>query len=252
LDGLLILPPGKGRADGSFPTVVVAHGGPYGRFADSFQLAWAPSGQWLATHGYAVFLPNPRGGQGHGVAFAARVAGDVGGADYGYIMAGLDLLIEQGVADPDRLGIGGWSQGGFMTAWAVGQSDRFKAGVMGAGVSDWGMMVAESDMQHFEAALGGSTGWEGPGPHRHDALSPVSFVHRVRTPVLILHGERDERVPVSQGRFFARGLKEYGVPYELVVYPREPHGLQERNHQLDALRRTRAWFDRWLRPESTE
>lgn len=83
-----------------------------------------------------------------------------------------------------------------MTAWAVGQTDRFRAGVMGAGVSDWGMMVAESDLQHWEAQLGGSTGWEGVGPHRHDALSPVSFIHRVKTPILILHGERDERVPV--------------------------------------------------------
>ncbi|MCC6630339.1 MAG: S9 family peptidase, partial [Chloroflexi bacterium] len=251
LDGLLILPPGATRADGPFPLVTLVHGGPYGRFADGFQLGWAPSGQWLATHGYAVFLPNPRGGLGHGQAFAACVAGAVGIDDYRDIIAGLDQLIAEGVADADRLGIGGWSQGGFMTAWAVGQSDRFKAGVMGAGVSDWGMMVAESDMAHFEAALGGSTGWEGPGPHRHDALSPISFAHRVTTPLLILHGERDERVPVSQGRFFARALRAHGVPHELVVYPREPHGLRERAHQLDALRRTRAWFDRWLRPSDT-
>lgn len=248
IDGLLILPPGKGRVDGPFPLITIVHGGPYGRFADSFQLSWAPSGQWLATAGYAVLLPNPRGGMGHGQRFAACVAGAVGIDDWGDIVAGIDTLIAQGVADPNRLGIGGWSQGGFMTAWAVGQTNRFRAGVMGAGVSDWGMMVAESDLPHFEARCGGSTGWEGPGPHRHDALSPVSFVGRVKTPVLILHGERDERVLVSQGRFFARGLREGGVPHQLVVYPREPHGLRERNHQLDALRRTRTWFDRWLRP----
>ncbi len=211
LDGLLILQPGKGREDGPFPLITIVHGGPYGRFADSFQLSWAPSGQWLATAGYAVFLPNPRGGMGHGIRFAAAVAGAVGMEDWGDIVAGLDRLIAEGVADPDRLGIGGWSQGGFMTAWAVGQTDRFGAGVMGAGVSDWGMMVAESDLPHFEARLGGSTGWEGVGPHRHDALSPISFVGRVATPVLILHGERDERVPVSQGRFFARGLRERGA-----------------------------------------
>lgn len=249
LDGLVILPPGKSGADGPFPLVTIVHGGPYGRFADALQLEWAPSGQWLATAGYAVFLPNPRGGLGHGHAFADTVAGAVGQEDWGDILSGIDRLIEQGVADADRLGIGGWSQGGFMTAWAVGQTDRFQAGVMGAGVSDWGMMVAESDIPYVEGMLGGSTGWEGPGPHRHDELSPISYAHRVTTPVLILHGEKDERVPVSQGRFFARALRERGVPFELVVYPREPHGLQERNHQLDALRRTRAWFDRWLRPE---
>jgi dipeptidyl aminopeptidase/acylaminoacyl peptidase len=248
LDGLLILPPGQTRAAGPFPLVTLVHGGPYGRTPDSFHLGWGQWGQWLATHGHAVFLPNPRGGLGHGPAFAASVAGAVGREDYADIMAGIDHLIAAGVADPARLGIGGWSQGGFMSAWAVGQTDRFKAAVMGAGVSDWGMMVAESDWPHFEARLGGSTGWEGIGPHPHDALSPISYAHRVRTPVLILHGERDERVPVGQGRFFARALRAHGIPHELVIYPREPHAIRERLHQIDLLRRVRAWFDRWLRP----
>ena len=247
LDGLLILPPGKGRGDGPFPLIIVAHGGPYGRFADDFQLgSGRPSGQWLAIAGYAVFLPNPRGGVGHGNEFAESVAGSVGLEDWQDIVAGLDRLIAEGVADPNRLGIGGWSQGGFMTAWAVGQTDRFRCGVMGAGVSDWGMMVAESDLPMFESGLGGSTGWEGIGPHPHDRVSPISFIHRVKTPILMLHGERDERVPVSQAQFFARGLRQYGVENELVVYPRQPHGLRERAHQIDATRRLRAWFDRWL------
>ncbi len=246
LDGLLLLPPGKGRADGPFPLITIVHGGPYARFADGLQLSWQPSGQWLATAGYAVLLPNPRGGLGHGADFAARVAGRVGREDWGDIVAGIETLIAAGVADPDRLALGGWSQGGFMTAWAVGQTARFRCGVMGAGVSDWGMMVAESDLPTFEAGLGGSTGWEGVGPHPHDAVSPISFVHRVTTPVLLLHGERDERVPVSQAQFFARGLRRHGIAHALVIYPREPHGLRERNHQLDALRRTRAWFERWL------
>ncbi len=247
LNGLLILPPGKERTDGPFLLIIVAHGGPYGRFADDFQLgSGRPSGQWLAVAGYAVLLPNPRGGVGHGNNFAEAVAGRGGLEDWDDIVAGLDRLIAERVADPDRLGIGGWSQGGFMTAWAVGQTERFRCGVMGAGVSDWGMMVAESDLPMFESGLGGSTGWEGIGPHPHDRVSPISFVHRVKTPVLMLHGERDERVPVSQAQFFARGLRHYGVANELVVYPREPHGLRERAHQIDATRRLRAWFDRWL------
>jgi dipeptidyl aminopeptidase/acylaminoacyl peptidase len=252
LDGLLILPPSKARADGPFPLIVLVHGGPYARFADDFQLASGrPSAQWLAQGGYAIFLPNERGGMGHGADFAYSVAGRVGLEDWDDILAGLDRLIAEGVADPGRLGIGGWSQGGFMTAWAVGQdaegaSPRFRCGVMGAGVSDWGMMVAESDLPTFEAGLGGSTGWEGIGPHQHDRVSPISFIHRVKTPVLLLHGERDERVPVGQAQFFARGLRRYGVPNELVIYPREPHGLRERAHQIDATRRQRAWFDRWL------
>ena len=246
LDGLLILPPGKTRGDGPFPTVTLVHGGPYGRYADSLQVGFASWGQWLATAGYAVFLPNPRGGMGHGHDFAVSVTGAVGKEDWGDIVAGLDVLVAEGVADPDRLGIGGWSQGGFMSAWAVGQTERFRAAVVGAGPTDWGMMAATSDMAHFEADLGGSFGWEGVGPHPHDAISPISFAHRVKTPVLILHGEKDERVPLSQAEFFARALREFSVPHQYVVYPREPHGIRERNHQLDLLRRVRAWYGRWL------
>lgn len=248
LDGLLVLPPGKTRADGPFPLVTLVHGGPYGRWSDSLQFGWVFPGQWLAAGGYAAFLPNPRGGMGHGHAFAASVAGAVGREDYADVISGLDRLVAEGIADPARLGIGGWSQGGFMAAWAVGQTDRFEAAVVGVGVSDWGMMVAESDMQHFEAECGGSTGWEGPGPHRHDELSPISHAADISTPLLILHGEKDERVPASQGRYLARALRELHKPFELVVYPREPHALRERNHQLDVLRRARAFFDRHLRP----
>jgi dipeptidyl aminopeptidase/acylaminoacyl peptidase len=106
--------------------------------------------------------------------------------------------------------------------------------------------VAEGEVPSFGVALGGSAGGEGLAPPRHDELSPISYAHRIRTPVLILHGENDERVPLGQARYLARALRHYGRPFELVVYPREPHALRERNHQLDVLRRSRGWFDRWL------
>lgn len=252
LDGLLILPTGKSRQDGPFPLVTLVHGGPYDRYADQLYLAWSSSGQWLAAAGYAVFLPNPRGGQGHGHAFAASVAGEVGTDEWTDILTGIDTLIADGVADPDRLGIAGWSHGGFMAAWAVGQTDRFKAALMGAGISDWGMLAAAGELGPFEAALGGSTGWEGPGPHRHDQLSPISFASKIRTPVLILHGENDTNVPIAQAEFFHRALRRFGVEHEYVVYPREGHSFRERNHQLDVLSRTRTWFDRWLAPSADE
>jgi dipeptidyl aminopeptidase/acylaminoacyl peptidase len=248
LDGLLILPPGRSRHDGPFPLVTLVHGGPYGRYADQFMLHWAPSGQWLAHAGYAVFLPNPRGGQGHGHDFAASVAGAVGQDEWTDILTGIDLLIAEGVADPDRLGVGGWSHGGFMAAWAIGHTDRFAAAVMGAGVSDWGMLAATGEWGVFETALGGSTGWEGAGPHRHDQLSPISYASAIRTPVLIVHGADDTNVPLSQAEYFHRALRRFGVEHEYVVYPRENHSFRERNHQLDLLRRTRTWFDRWLMP----
>jgi dipeptidyl aminopeptidase/acylaminoacyl peptidase len=209
-------------------------------------LDWHPSAQWLAAAGYAVFLPNPRGGQGHGHDFAATVGGAVGLDEWTDIVTGIDLLIADGVADPGLLGIGGWSHGGFMAAWAVGHTDRFAAALVGAGISDWGMLAATGEEGPFEAALGSSTGWEGPGPHPHDRLSPISFASRIRTPVLILHGEDDTNVPVSQAEFFHRALRRFGVEHEYVVYPRAGHSIRERNHQLDVLRRTRTWFDRWM------
>jgi dipeptidyl aminopeptidase/acylaminoacyl peptidase len=200
-----------------------------------------------------VFLPNPRGSQGRGHAFAAAVAGAVGGAEWTDITDGIDMLVAQGVADPDRLGIGGGSHGGFMAAWAVGQTDRFKAAVMLAGISDWSIQTAAGDQgAALEAALSGSTGWEGPGPHPHDRVSPVSYASRVRTPVLIIHGQEDTNVPVSQAVQFHRALRNFGVEHELVVYPREGHMINERAHRLDLLHRTRAWFDRWLAPRTQD
>ncbi|MEU4251387.1 prolyl oligopeptidase family serine peptidase [Amycolatopsis sp. NPDC026612] len=234
LDGLLILPPGRTRDDGPFPLVTLVHGGPYDRYADRFHLAWYPSGQWLAAAGFAVFLPNPRGGLGHGHAFAASVAGDVGGAEFTDLLAGVDLLVEEGVAEEGRLGIGGGSHGGFMAAWAVSQTDRFAAALVSAGVIDWPLLAATGDHTRFEAALG--------GPEN----SPITHAHRIRTPVLILHGEDDTNVPLSQAQLLHRALRDR--EHEYVVYPRENHSIRERGHQLDVLRRTREWFSRWLPP----
>jgi dipeptidyl aminopeptidase/acylaminoacyl peptidase len=256
LDGLLILPPGRSRADGPFPLIIWVHGGPQARYADQFMLGPRSPGQWLAAAGYAVFLPNPRGGVGHGGDFAAAVVrsagGAVGGADWSDVVSGIELLIAEGVADPDRLGIGGASYGGFMAAWAIGQTGRFKAAVMIAGISAWGTLLATSEFGTMDAALSGSCGWEGTGPHPHDQISPISFASKVRTPVLIVHGENDTNVPVGQAIYFHRALSWFGVEHELVTYPREGHRFVERNHQLDLLWRARAWFDRWLRDGASD
>lgn len=246
LDGVLILPPGRCRADGPFPLVTTVHGGPYGRWADEFMVGWWSWGQWLAAAGFAVFHPNPRGSQGHGQAFAAMVAGAVGQDEWTDILAGVDDLVAAGVADPTRLGIAGWSHGGFMAAWAVTQTDRFRAAVMGAGIADWGMQVGVGGQGRAEAVLGGSFGWEGPGPHRHDQLSPISYAANVTTPVLILHGEDDTNVPVGQALYFHRALTHLRADHELVIYPREDHEFTDRAHQIDVLQRLRSWFIHWL------
>ena len=246
LDGILIRPTGQAETS-PLPMVVLVHGGPYGRSGHEFHLHPLDWGQWLAQAGYAVLMPNPRGGFGHGEQFAAAARGEVGQADYQDVIAAVDAAIERRIADPARLGIGGWSQGGFMSAWAVTQTTRFKAAVMGAGVTDWGMMVMTSDVPDFELELGGSAPWDGATGRRHLELSPITFVRNVTTPVLILHGENDARVPLSQATGFHRALRRQGVPVEFVVYPREPHGVAERAHQIDILKRVRRWYDRWLK-----
>jgi dipeptidyl aminopeptidase/acylaminoacyl peptidase len=200
IDGVLILPPGRSRADGPFPLVTMVHGGPYSRWADELMASWWSSGQWLAAAGCAVFHPNPRGSQGHGQAFAAMVAGAVGRGEWTDILAGVDDLVKAGVADPGRA----------------------------------------------EASLGGSFGWEGPGPHLHDQLSPISYAANVTTPLLILHGANDTNVPVGQAMYFHRALTQFGAEHELVIYPRENHGFAQRAHRIDVLERTRSWFTRWL------
>lgn len=250
LDGIVLWPPGKSAADGPLPTCVSIHGGPYGRWANAFGYS-RPFAHWLAAQGFLVFLPNARGGAGHGEEFAAAVLDSVGKEDWPDILAGIDLIVEKGWADRERMAIGGWSQGGFMTAWAIGHDPegderRFRCAVMGAGVSDWGMMVATSDLPTFEQRLGGGNPFDSPGPHEFDRWSPISYVHRATTPTLILHGENDARVPVSQAIFMHRGLRRYGCETELVIYPREPHGLQERRHVIDLHNRIAAWYRKWL------
>ena len=117
---------------------------------------------------------------------------------------------------------------------------------MGAGVSDWGAMAAISDLPTFETALGGDAPWDGPGPHRFAERSPISYAANRRTPLLIVHGQADVRVPIGQATAFHRALRGQDVPVELVTYPREPHGIAERRHQLDLLRRVREFYARWL------
>jgi dipeptidyl aminopeptidase/acylaminoacyl peptidase len=202
----------------------------------------------LATGGYAALMPNYRGGMGHGHAFAASVRGDMGGAEWRDVLAAVDAAVERGIADPARLGIGGWSQGGFLTAWAVTQTDRFRAGVVGAGVTDWSMLSLTGDVPSFEAALAGGSPWEEASRRHADARSPLVHAAVISTPLLILQGQQDKRVPPNQGTGLHRALRGRDVPVELVTYPGEPHTVRERRHQADILRRVRAWYDRWLAP----
>ncbi|MFI5097075.1 MAG: alpha/beta fold hydrolase [Candidatus Acidiferrales bacterium] len=223
------------------PLVVLVHGGPTGRWRESID-AW---GQLLATRGYAVFYPNVRGSIGYGQKFVEMNRADWGGGDFKDVMAGVDDLIAKGIADPERLGIGGWSYGGYMAAWAVTQTTRFKAAVSGAGmsnlVSEFG---TEKDPAYDEWFWG--TPYEKPEGFLNG--SPFLYVKNAKTPTLILQGEADKIDPPDQSQELYRGLKRYGVTTELVMYPREPHGFGEAKHRVDMQTRMLDWFDRFLSP----
>ncbi len=222
------------------PLYVDVHGGPSGAECDY----WDSSSQMMAAHGFAVFRPNMRGSWGHGTAFADAVLGDMGGKDFQDILNGIEYLVQQGKVDGERVGIGGWSNGGFLSAWAVTQTRRFKAAMMGAGISDWLNMHAQTNIADADILLLGADPLEHPEVyHKH---SPITYASRVVTPTLILHGEDDPAVPVAQAYAFYRALRERNVPVELVVYPREGHGVGERDHFRDVMERLLGWLERYL------
>jgi dipeptidyl aminopeptidase/acylaminoacyl peptidase len=241
IQGLLIEP--LDYVEGNrYPLVTLVHGGPSGIWSHSYLNP--PWGHLLAGRGIAVLLPNPRGSTGWGTTFAEANLGDMGGADLGDILAGVDQCVEAGIADPDRLGIGGWSYGGFITAWAITQTDRFKAAVMGAGISNWRSFHGATNIPTWDALFYQADPYELGA--RYDQFSPLTHVDRVRTPLLIVHGEQDPCVPVGQAYEYFRALKERRIPVELVIYPREGHAINERAHLRDLLGRYTDWFVRYL------
>jgi dipeptidyl aminopeptidase/acylaminoacyl peptidase len=236
--------PGRGAEGKSkLPLIVLIHGGPTGRWGDSIE-TW---GQLLATHGYAVFYPNIRGSVGYGEKFVESNRGDWGGGDFKDVMAGVDDLVKRGIADPEKLGIGGWSYGGYMAEWAITQTNVFKAAVSGAGMAN---LISEFGTEDHPAGDEWFFGvpWEKP----EGFLNSSPFVHlkNAKTPTLVLQGDADTVDPLGQSQELYRGLKRYGVETELVVYPREPHGFHEEKHLVDRLNRILAWYDKYLKKEA--
>ncbi|MBI1853730.1 MAG: S9 family peptidase [Planctomycetes bacterium] len=244
VEGVLVLPVGY-ESGKRYPLVVEVHGGPAWNWWHGFLGSWHEWAQMLAGEGIAVLLPNPRGSTGYGREFCAGNFKDWGGKDLADIEAGVDEVVHLGIADVERLGFGGWSYGGFMTAWAMTRTTRYKAAVMGAGLSDLPSFHGTTDITpgFFEDNFGASP-YTSPDTYR--GRSAIESISKVKTPVLILHGEGDDRVPVSQAWEYYRGLKATGVETQLVVYPREPHSFHEKAHQLDLQRRVRDWFKQKL------
>lgn len=245
IEGLLILPVDYDPSH-PWPLVVQIHGGPVWAWWNGFLANWHEWAQLLATNGFAVLYPNPRGSNGYGLRFALENIGDWGGGDFEDILSGVDYLIREGIADSTRLGIGGWSYGGYMTAWAVTQTGRFRAAVMGASVTDLLTMYSLSGRpENFSVYMGGKP--YGEKKKVYIAHSPVTFVGQTTTPTLILHGEKDPVVPLSQSYEFYQGFRDHQVKTEFVIYPRESHGISESIHQKDLMMRVVEWFSEYLK-----
>jgi len=225
----------------AWPTVLLIHGGPAGRWSNRIN-EWA---QLLVSRGYAVLAPNIRGSVGYGMDFIRLNRHDWGGADYRDAIAGMDDLIKRQYTDPDRTAIAGWSYGGYLSAWSITQTDRFKAAIIGAPMTDLAVEYG-TELAEINAYDTWYLGTPYENLDEFVRMSPMTHIKSARTPALILIGAEDDIDPVGQSQQFYRGLKRYGVDADLVIYPREPHGIREYNHRIDVLNRMAAWISIYL------
>jgi dipeptidyl aminopeptidase/acylaminoacyl peptidase len=228
-----------------YPMIVEVHGGP----------GWAHTPAWprasfdmtpMSASGYFVFQPNPRGSYGMGERFTQANVRDFGHGDLRDIMTGVDEVVRTHPVDPDRLGVTGWSYGGFMTMWTVTQTTRFRAAVAGAGIANWESYYGQNLIDQWMIPFFGASVYDDPAVYARSA--PIRFIKQVKTPTLVLVGDRDAECPAPQSFEFWHALKTLGVKTTLIVYPNEGHGIADPAHRKDIMRRLTAWFDEALRP----
>ncbi|WP_208640230.1 S9 family peptidase [Massilia violaceinigra] len=247
MQGWLVAPlatePGK-----KYPMVVQVHGGPASaaspRFVSDGEQA-NPLLRDLARKGYYVFLPNPRGSFGQGIAFSSANKRDFGGGDWRDILAGVDAVVKTAPVDAGRLGLMGHSYGGFMTMWGVTHSDRFKAAVAGAGIANWISYYGQNGIDQWMIPFFGASAYDDPAVYR--AASPIESIKAAKTPTLLYVGERDVETPAVQSMEFWHGLRAMGTPTTLVIYDGEGHAIRKPEHQRDQRARTVGWFERYLK-----
>ncbi len=267
IEGLLTLPAGY-QAGKRYPLLTFVHGGPASHFDQSFlgYLGYVYAPNVLAQQGFVVLRPNPRGTGGYGEKFREANRNDWGGMDWMDINAGIDKLIADGIADANRLGMMGWSYGGFMTSWAEGHSDRLKAISIGAPVVDLLSFHGTTDIRAFipsyfrgseTAALPAQTDDATLMDMRRTPMSldrlrehsPLWHLKPTTAKILIQHGDADDRVPLSQGTMLYRTLQEMGVDVSMAIYPRSPHVPREPKERIDVMRRNLEFFKKAIPTE---
>jgi dipeptidyl aminopeptidase/acylaminoacyl peptidase len=246
IQGWLLLPAHYDPAK-KYPLLVEVHGGP----ASSVVSSWdGGAGGFSATAfsslGYFVLMPNPRGSYGQGEAFTEANRKDFGYGDLRDILAGVDTVLAEYPVDPNRVGIAGWSYGGFMTMFAVTQTHRFRAAVAGAGISDWLSYYGENSIDQWMIPYFGASVYDDPAIYAKS--SAITFIKQAETPTLTLVGDRDGECPAPQSFEFWHALHDLHVPAELVVYPNEGHGFSDPADRRDVLERTVDWFARYMPP----
>lgn len=244
LDGLLVVPPGFQNSH-RYPTIVQAHTGD-SAWWNGWLASWSDWAQLLASHGYVVFLPNTRGVIGRGIKFHDMGANG-GGLAVQDLLDGVDYLVSEGIADPNRLGIGGWSNGGNATMYAITRTTRFKAAIVIAGVSDFFSYVGTSSIGNPTIDLRFKSANPYANRRPYDEESPISDVIKCTTPTLLLYGEEDTAVTPGQGYEFYYALNRLGVEAAMVTYPREGHSIDEPYHEIDLQTRVLGWFDAHLK-----
>ena len=229
------------EAGKKYPMITVVHGGPSFAAHPDF----AEQDAVFASAGYFVFRPNPRGSYGQGEAYTAANVRDFGGGDLRDVLAGVEAAVLQAPIDPQRIGLTGWSYGGYMVMWAVTQTQRFKAAVAGAGIANWQSYYGQNKIDQWMIPFFGASVYDDPAVYRKS--SPIEFIKATKTPTLILQGERDAEVPAAQALEFWHALKALSVPTELVIYEGEGHVFRKRENSRDLYRRSLGWFDRYLK-----
>jgi len=226
-----------------YPMVTIVHGGPSAQSLPSFANRNVSG---LSSQGYFVFMPNPRGSFGQGEAFTRANIKDFGYGDWHDDLAGVDAAIKAAPIDANRLGLMGWSYGGYMAMWGETQTTRFKAIVAGAGIVNWQSYYGQNKIDQWMIPFFGASVYQDPAVYAKS--SPITFVEQSKTPVLILQGERDEEVPAPQAFEFWHAMETLGVPTKLIVYADEGHGPQQISNQIDILEQTLQWFNRYVAP----
>ncbi|RPH52716.1 MAG: S9 family peptidase, partial [Lysobacterales bacterium] len=242
ISGFLVKPPGysPGRR---YPTLLQIHGGPVSQFANAFMPMW----QIFASQGYAVVAANPRGSSGRGEAFAKAIWAEWGGRDAEDVLAAVDYAVKHGVADPDRLGVGGWSYGGILTNVVIAKDARFKAATSGASIGN-ALSGYGTDMyiREYEIELGKP--WKNLDAYLRNAY-PLLHADRIRTPTLFLCGDRDFNVPLLNSEQMYQALRSLDIDTQLIIYPDQFHGLRRPSYLRDRMQRYVDWYGKYLQTD---